>query len=440
MKIHPSNDLLEELLLSLGTGHRELLRHVAECEPCRERLRHLPRVARRDEPGGRPSYDCAFADASRRLRDEAVSIRRERKEALGLFVELMERRDELPDLLAQDSRFHTWGVFELLVDRSGETGAQDPTHTEELARLALLLSDRLDTARYRTELIEDLRARAWAYFGNARRVASDLQGADEALATARKHLEKGTGEPIEQAIHLDLEASLRRGQRNFERALQLLDEAVTIFLGNGARHRAGRSIVKISVVHYHAGENEEAISALARAIELIDPEREPRLLLCARHNLTGYIAEAGRYQEALELYHGTRPLYRDFVDAWTQNRRKWLKGKIDHGLGRTTAAEALFRAARDGFLAEGIPYDTALVSLDLAQLYAEQGRTAELKRLAEEMVPIFASRHIHREALAALAYFRQAVEAETATLDLVTQVALYLRRAEHDTGLQFAKG
>jgi hypothetical protein len=48
-------------------------------------------------------------------------------------------------------------------------------------------------------------------------------------------------------------------------------------------------------------------------------------------------------------------------------------------------------AARDGFLTEDIPYETALVSLDLAQLYAEQGRTAELKRLSAELVPIFAS-------------------------------------------------
>jgi len=47
-------------------------------------------------------------------------------------------------------------------------------------------------------------------------------------------------------------------------------------------------------------------------------------------------------------------------------------------------------------LAEGIPYDTALVSLEIATLYAEQGRTAELKRLAAGMLPIFSSLHIHR--------------------------------------------
>jgi len=107
------------------------------------------------------------------------------------------------------------------------------------------------------------------------------------------------------------------------------------------------------------------------------------------------------------------------------------------GLGQPGQAESLFLAVRDGFIAEGIPYDTALVSLELATLYAEQGRTADLKRLAGEMVPIFSSLHIHREALAALAFVRQAAETERASLEVVTGVAAYLRRAQFDASLRF---
>jgi hypothetical protein len=114
-----------------------------------------------------------------------------------------------------------------------------------------------------------------------------------------------------------------------------------------------------------------------------------------------------------------------------------VKGKIARGLGQPEQAESLFLAARDGFVGEGIPYDTALVSLELATLYAERGRTADLKRLAEEMVPIFSSLNIHREALAALAYLKQAVEAERATVEVVSGVAAYLRRAQYDPALRF---
>ncbi len=73
----------------------------------------------------------------------------------------------------------------------------------------------------------------------------------------------------------------------------------------------------------------------------------------------------------------------------------------------------------------------------LAALYAEQGRAVDLKRLAEEMVPIFSSLHIQREALAALTYLQQAAAAERVTADLVSAVAGFLQRAENDLNLQF---
>jgi hypothetical protein len=156
------------------------------------------------------------------------------------------------------------------------------------------------------------------------------------------------------------------------------------------------------------------------------------------HNLVTNVVGCGRYREARTLYLRARPLYRAAAgDAWTRNRRLWVLGRIACGLGRPRPAERLFRAAREGFLAEGIPYDTALVSLDLALLFAGEGRSGELSRLAVEMMPIFASRQIHREALAALSFLKAAVESERASLELVSRIAAYLRRAEHDPGLPF---
>jgi S-adenosylmethionine/arginine decarboxylase-like enzyme len=53
------------------------------------------------------------------------------------------------------------------------------------------------------------------------------------------------------------------------------------------------------------------------------------------------------------------------------------------------------------------------------------------------MLVIFRSNQIHREALAALSYLQQALEAERATVALIRRVATYLRRAETDPGLRF---
>lgn len=73
-------------------------------------------------------------------------------------------------------------------------------------------------------------------------------------------------------------------------------------------------------------------------------------------------------------------------------------------------------------------FDAALVSLELAVLHLDEGRTAEVKQLAEEMVVIFHTQDVHREALATIAVFRQAVALETATAEMVRRLALDLER------------
>ena len=445
MKIHPSDEVLEELSVFLDKDRRKIVQHLARCSVCMERYEWLL-LRRAQEKGIMAELTVPEPDAYGPMLDRMEALARrqgemldkERREAPGYFLELMAlpSEDWIGQLEASEP-FRTWGLLELLVERSLETAASDPVGAERLAMAALRLADLLDADLYGTGLLEDIRARAWAHAGNARRVRSDLVGAEEAFAQSLTHLARGTGDLLEEAIHIDLRSSLLRARRRFGEAAQLLQKAISTFLELGDRHRAGTSLVKVATVHHHAGNPEAGIASLHEALPLIDPEREPRLLLCARHNLIDYLAGSGRFQEAQDLYRSSRSLYRDFPDAWVQNRRKWVRAKISRGFGQLAVAESLFLAARQGFLEEGVSYDTALVSLELATLYAEQGRTADLKVLAEEMLPIFASLQIHREALAALAYLRQAMEAERATVELITRVAAYLDRARHDPELRF---
>lgn len=445
MKIHPRKELLEGLLRSPEAASPRLLRHLKACEPCRSLLHCRPSSGPPApvlaiQHGREDEYDRVFERSWNVAMAWSGVLDRERSEAPLLLTELLEHSRERREILLRNSRrFHNWGLFELLTERSLTASLEDPRLGEELGLLALRIASCLDPCRYGAGSLEDLRARAWAHVGNARRIQSDLQGAERAFRRAWESLENGSGDLFEKAILLDLDASLRRAQRRFDTALGSLRRAVSIFLELGERHRAGRSLLNMSAVHHHSCRPERSLPVLREALELIDPAQEPRLLLVARHNLVDCLTGLGHFIEAQRAYREARPLYEIFPDARTENRRKWLKGRIARGLGQTGQAESLFLAAREGFLAEGIPYETALVALDLALLYAGQGRTAELKRLAAEMMPIFASRQIHREALAALAFFQKAVEAEKAGVETVTWVADYLRKAWHTPDLQFSE-
>jgi hypothetical protein len=150
--------------------------------------------------------------------------------------------------------------------------------------------------------------------------------------------------------------------------------------------------------------------------------------LNVRHNLSTHLADAGRYLEAQRLFIQTRPLYDRFQDSWMRNRRRSLAGKIALGFGRIQEAEACFVAARAGYIADGKPFDAAFVSLELAALYAGQGRTAELTRAAEETLPIFASRRSYPRALAALSLLHRVATDKPASLSIAVRAVAYLRR------------
>jgi tetratricopeptide (TPR) repeat protein len=384
-------------------------------------------------------YGPAIEAAEKSLLIHARVLSVERAEAPRRVVELLEHPPERREMLVRNHpRFQTWGLFERVIERVREETFDDPREALALARLALALADCLDADYYGLERIEDLRGRTWGYAGNARRVASNHPGANKAFDKALRHLRKGTGDPLERALLLDLKASLLRDQRRFDDATHLLMRALRVYRDVGETHRAGRILIKLSTLYEHAGTPERAIPLLHEALTLIDASREPRLLLNAQHNLITNLAEASRFMEAHGLFMQARPVYARFPDAWTQNRRRWVEGKITHGLGQAREAESHLAAARQGFLAENAAFDTALVSLDLAALYAAQGRTAKLRETAEEVLAIFSASQIHREALAALSYLCQAAAAERARLEeVVARVTAFLKRLRHNPGLSF---
>jgi tetratricopeptide (TPR) repeat protein len=463
VKIHPSDLMLEEILLSLRGEKHRLLSHLASCPSCRSRVGGMSGkfscltdllkdltgalgtgVLRLSRPGpggpGDPTdYGPAIARSEQKYLERARELHRERTEAPGLLADLLAHSQERRMLLlTNSSRYRTWGLLERMLDQSWEYRGSSRVKARELVVLAIHLAPHLDTSYYQSEIVEDLQARAWAYMANLRRIAADLDGAEEALQIAYVHLKRGTREPLERALFLDLKATLRGAQQRSAEAQKLFQRAIAIFLSQGDQHRAGKSLVSLSVILNRSGETEQAIAMLHQSLALIDPAQDERLLLCAWHNLIGYVVTLGRFIEAQGLYRQARPLYRKYSEDWAiRTRRLWLKGRIARGLGQHLEAEALLVAARERFLAEEIPYDAAAVSLELAILFAEQQRTAELKQLAAEMLPIFTAWKIHREAFAALMFFKQAVDAEQLTVQAAMGVAQFLQQAEIDPSLKF---
>lgn len=336
-----------------------------------------------------------------------------------------------------DRELQSCPLCQRLIDGSLDLVHADMPRAAELAELAIAISQELDSRRYGTGLVNDLKARAWACLGEVLRNQADLRAADGALAVAETLLGIGTGDVFEEARLLELKALVRRDQRRLDEAHGLLDDVIAVYRQYRDFHLVGRAFVQKGSVHGTAGELEPAVRWLRKGLGLLDPTRERRLELSARHNLMLYLHESGRDQEAWFLLKASRPEFLEHGGELLNLRLRWLEGKIQQALGQLREAEQALNEARAGLLGQDAGFSAALVCLDLAGLYAAQSRPEEMRRLAEEMLPIFRSRDIHREAIAALIVFQQAVRMEKLSSGLLDEIRSFLSRARTDPKLRF---
>jgi tetratricopeptide (TPR) repeat protein len=335
-------------------------------------------------------------------------------------------------LLARSPELVRWGLCERLAEESAEAASDDADRALVLAELALWVAERVPAAD------NPLRCQGYAsgFVGNARRVKSNLRGAEQAFAlSAQLWREGAVGNPcfLDGARLLDLEASLCIDQRRLPEALRLLGEAAE---QTHSERALGCILIKNAYVLELLGDYQGAVTHLERAAALID-EHEVRLGWVLRFNLMVNLCHLGRAAEAAPLLTDLRSLALRIGKDLDQIRLRWLAGRIDAGVGKAEKAIEVLSSVRADFSARGIRYDEALVGLELAGLYLETGRTGDVKRLVRLMATVFQDEGVHAEAKKALGLFRRAVELETVTLELVRRLVAYLYRAQHDPSLQF---
>jgi len=449
MSYHPDRQALERFARGEVFRHeaRRIVEHLRSgCRSCQRALDALLPLADGSlaEPAAPPPAAERRVEASwprvdlERLRVQLARVREDRETAPARVEELLALAPrERQAALRSGAGYANPAVCDRLIEASFQAGFDDPARAVALAELAIELADRVDPAAYGRALALDVKARAWAYLGNARRLGSDLRGAQEALDLAQSLSNEGSGDPLEQARILDLRASLAADRGRFEEAIELLDMVIDIYGEIREPHRLGRALLGKGVVVGHQGDPATAATLIRRSLPLLDRESEPRLLLWASHNLAWFIDEAGRPEEAAAELESFAHLYDEFPDAAAHTRRLWLAGRIAAGLGRAEEAEAALREVQRRFAAEGDAYDAAVVTMDLAALLLELGRNREVAALAAETFPVLVAQEVHHHALAALVAFTHAVERDCASPKLARDIANFLIRASKNPRLQF---
>jgi hypothetical protein len=329
---------------------------------------------------------------------------------------------------------------ELLLAASWDLRYDDPQEMVRLAELALFGAERLEQPRHGRDAVADVRARAWAELANAYRVADDLARAEVAMARAVSWQCRGSGDPWLVARIAVLMAALMTDQRRFAEASELLVKAYGFYRRIGDRHLAGRTLIKRGILAGYANDPRGALVLLVEGLELIDAEQDSQLAIQALHAILWNLVGCGRHRQARIHLWRSRPLLLRHGGRLAQLRLHWLEGQIHAGLGELGRAERELLTTRRGFEAAGSPYNAALASLDLAAVWLQQGKTAQVRQLVEEMIATFRALRIAREAIAALLILREACDRDEATLDRVRAVTMLLTGLERQPRRRLGAG
>jgi tetratricopeptide (TPR) repeat protein len=322
-----------------------------------------------------------------------------------------------PDCLATE-------FIELMIAIARERRGPAPEESVAYAHLAAAAAEAAHAAG--AEVAEP-RALAFAELGNAHRICGDLRRAGIAFQLARERV-RFVADPLVRAEIDSLEASYLDYCNEFAAAERLLRRAERLEQRYGSAHGVSKIRIKRGSVAQRLGEADRAIELLRSGLELVDSDQDPRLALVGIHNLAHALIDADRSDEALSLLRRHRTEYDRVGTATDRARLGWLEGRAACRAGLDQLGEASLEEVRDRFVELEMPYEAALVFLDLSEAYRRSGRWDEVEEAASATLALCRACGARPEALAAATLYLNAAEHRQGSAESFAALASRVRR------------
>jgi tetratricopeptide (TPR) repeat protein len=398
---------VRSLLYELPPGKDEALLHLLTCPTCRDWATHRLQQEQAAVEAY-PEYDEVFDRLHKKLPWILEEAGRRRAETDALLERVLEQPQEqrIETLLEDPLRLQPAD----LLDASQEAQPGDPKRSEILADLAVELTERL----FRDEADETIEAlyatRAAVLQGNVHRLLGDLEEAEAALERAAHYL-AWPFDSWDRAAFCRVLGLLRWEQGRLDEAAALLRQAARAFSEQYLPEEEGASLALSGLLCLERNQTETAIRLLQTGRAALDPCARPWLTVRSGLSLALAFAEIGQTERSAAVLRETWCHYRRVDEDREQVRIFWLEGKINARLGKRDEAESLLSAVRSKLITEpGSLPETVLCSLDLAALFAESKRSAEIRVLVDQVFEAFPSEEAAAEIVRPLC---RALTAET---------------------------
>lgn len=309
-------------------------------------------------------------------------------------------------------------LCEELLDRKPQEGLQLALVAPRLARAVPEESGRGGVRKHRELLV-----RAHSMLGGAFRRVGHFSRADAEHQTAYRISRRGVSKAV-AAQQAWRHAYLRTAQLRFGEALKLAEKAVA---QSDSPNTLAAALSARGYVYLEMGRYSEGVREYGKALSVIEPKDRlsKRVHYGATHNLSFAVSQnpsPEALSEALAYVRHARSLIRVHRRSLAKYQLYWIEGKILIKLGLGRRGEALLKKAQAGFTKLDVPFEIALVGLDLSELYRDEGRCDELAELAAETYLRFEALSADAEAITALVLWRDAAQPKKLEDQLLSEV------------------
>ncbi len=412
----------------------ELIAHLAWCcEDCRRAWRE---AARSRVPGrgllaewhhsatiegvcGTDAVDQA-RERVLKVREEVFSVEAARAPKLLQSLLAFPVQEQVGVVQRTRTKYVSLALAQLLLESAHKVRVCDPRESKRLAALAREVVKKGQSDRVARAFGKDLLGTAKALEGNASRLFGEYREAEACFDSAHRILETGSGDPIVFAELLSYRVSLLLDQVQLDQAKVVAGQAISIFQKAGEDHQAGTVLIKKGLIEAGLGVPAQAVKSLGKALELLDAERDPQMVLITHKNLALYIGEAGDPARGLEVLEKYRS--EEHTPERIQIFHTWIEGKMRAKLGEYEVATAALESVRNLFAEQGDAPNAAAATLDLALIHAKAGQLEAVQRVALEALPLLLPLDIPDAALAPLILLEETARAQAVTVTLLQRL------------------
>lgn len=337
--------------------------HLASCATCRA---HAPEII--------SDLASALAEAERSGLSQLMARARWAELTCLPTVEQISRIKARKDHQTQE-------MFDTVLKEASILAQGDPFVGEQAALVAYALAENLSDQP--EALRNDLQGAALVVVANCRRLGANWRGCNSALKAARRHLERGTGEPAGEAKLLSIQASLATDTGHLPEAEALLARASALFHQAGAAPEVAAAMVQEANLLLAGFRYEQAIARAQEVLRLLSP-RDTRLKTLARNIITMCLVCLGRPIPALNNYLANRTC--DQGSGTSDLQSSYLVALLLDAFGHPREAEMAFRRAIAGFMNSELYKDAFLIMLHRFDRLVRRGAFDQAARACEEAI------------------------------------------------------